>query len=758
LIVERLRELVAKKADVDTLLAKFRAETGDEDLAAFASWVQRQKLITQAQLRDLLTAEEVSFTVSEAKLAAEALPVSKHDLLGLLGKGAMGEVHIARDRVLHRNVAFKIMDPRVAKDPILARRFHTEVQVTGQLDHPSIVTVYGLEVGQDGSVGYAMKLIRGKTLKDWLAETRAFYDRGGRPDEAHDLHDRLELFLQICNAMHYAHSRGVIHRDLKPDNIMVGQYHEVIVMDWGIAKLVGGRETVDAGSLPVSTDEDDPMAATQVASNPAGTQVGTAIGTPAYMSPEQAQAKNDELDPRSDQFALGLILFELVTLKRANSGKNMAEVFFRAMGARIDPMTHYSSKERVPRELVAIVQKACSVDPARRYADVEALADDVRRFMRDEAVLARPDGPIQRVQRWISHHRQATMMLGFGLVLSIFAVGAVSVGGGLFALQVAAWRAEAREQALGAVLTATSEQARLLDSGFQSYEARLAGLAAQAEYLLAHEPPAAVQYFLVADFLTEGRKPPDLAPSTRYGGAVSLAHPDNVLAPGVDPVAVDGRLRQLNALQPLMLRMLLESAASPAPSDPAAQRALIADGEGAPMVWTYVATEEGILTGMPGLGDYPEGYDPRAETWYGNGKLAKAFHWDAGDDESGQGLLVSCVTPIRTPEGAVAGVAALDISVGHGARGLLGDPVKALGVPVEAVLLDNLGRVVARSAGEIPEGEPVAFSQKDVLEALLRKERTGHLEVDGQLVAWSPLEVVGWTYVLMGPADALLTR
>src|SRR5690606_29621012 len=147
---------------------------------------------------------------------------------------AMGEVYIARDTLLNRNVAFKTMDPTVAADPGLAERFLIEAQVTAQLDHPSIIPVYALDI-ERGRKAYAMKLIRGQTLEDYIHATRAFYDRGVEPDADFGLDARLELFVQVCNAVHYAHTRGVVHRDLKPENVMVGAFHEVIVMDWGIA-------------------------------------------------------------------------------------------------------------------------------------------------------------------------------------------------------------------------------------------------------------------------------------------------------------------------------------------------------------------------------------------------------------------------------------------------------------------------------------------------------------------------------------------
>jgi serine/threonine-protein kinase len=368
-----------------------------------------------------------------AAVAGVPPPSVRYVLETIAGKGGMGTVHVARDVELLRKVALKELSQEVAHDRSARSRFVREVQVTAQLDHPHIVPVYSLEVASGGRPAYAMKLVEGQTLGQLIADTRAAYERKEQPDEDHALPARLEHFLKVCDAIAYAHERGVVHRDLKPANLMIGRHNEVYVMDWGICRLM----TQPAEPPPAPSPSPSPADGRAAPANPARTgsvtrtavsleashgetAYGAIVGTPLYMSPEQAQGRHDQLDAKSDQCALGLILFELVALKRPLGGKTLAEVLTQASAGTRAPLVH-AFGDPIPGELAAIVGKASAAAPADRYPSVGDLADDLRRFLRGDAVLARPDSAWQRAVRSIGRHRQAAALTLLGLIIASLA-------------------------------------------------------------------------------------------------------------------------------------------------------------------------------------------------------------------------------------------------------------------------------------------------------------------------------------------------
>jgi serine/threonine-protein kinase len=227
--------------------------------------------------------------------------LGRYVLLGEVGQGGMGTVLRVRDPELGRDLAIKLLRGECRDHPEMLRRFIEEAQIGGQLQHPGIVPVHELGQLPDGRPFFTMKLVKGRTLADLLAE---------RASPRHDLPRFLGVFEQVCQTVAYAHARGVIHRDLKPANVMVGAFGEVQVMDWGLAKvLVGeGRRDRRANGAPASA-----IRTVRTEAAGAASQAGTVAGTPAYMAPEQALGTVDQLDERSDVFGLGAILCEILT-------------------------------------------------------------------------------------------------------------------------------------------------------------------------------------------------------------------------------------------------------------------------------------------------------------------------------------------------------------------------------------------------------------------------------------------------------------
>ena len=292
-------------------------------------------------------------------------------------RGGLGAVFVALDGELHREVALKQILEKHADDPVSRQRFVAEAEITGGLEHPGVVPVYGLGTDAGGRPYYAMRFIKGDSLKE--AIDRFHKDevaRGTTPAAGRwSCRKLLRRFTDVCNAIDYAHSRGVIHRDLKPANIIVGKHGETLVVDWGLAKAVG-RADPSVGEQTLAPSS----------SGSSETLPGSALGTPAYMSPEQARGELERLGPRSDVYSLGATLYCLLTGKPPFEDEDIG-VIFRAVqeGQFPRPSQHDPALDKA---LEAVCLKAMATEPEDRYPTPKALADDLERWMADEPVTA----------------------------------------------------------------------------------------------------------------------------------------------------------------------------------------------------------------------------------------------------------------------------------------------------------------------------------------------------------------------------------
>jgi serine/threonine-protein kinase len=325
-------------------------------------------------------------------------------ILRLHAKGGLGQVSVARDEELNREVAFKEIQDRYADDPASRSRFMLEAEVTGGLEHPGIVPVYGLGHYGDGRPFYAMRFVQGDSLHDAIKQFHdASHSRTAPAARDLKLRKLLARFIDVCNAIEYAHSRGILHRDLKPGNVMLGKYGETLVVDWGLAKPLGHRDSHAASG------ERTLHPASASASGSAQTQMGSAIGTPQYMSPEQAEGRLDELGPSTDVYSLGATLYCLLTGRAPFADADVWVMVEQVAKGDFPPLR--SVKKGVPPALEAICVKAMALKPADRYASARALAADIERWLSDIPVAAYTEPWIERLAQWGRQYTTAAVIV-----------------------------------------------------------------------------------------------------------------------------------------------------------------------------------------------------------------------------------------------------------------------------------------------------------------------------------------------------------
>ena len=343
-------------------------------------------------------------------------------------RGGLGEVSVARDEELNREVALKEILDKHADDQESRSRFLLEAEITGGLEHPGIVPVYGLGTYGDGRPYYAMRFISGDSLKDAIErfhKTDAGMEPGQRTLELRSL---LGRFVDVCNAIHYAHCRGILHRDLKPGNIMLGKYGETLVVDWGLAKPLG------KGKQATETTEPGEGSLIPSSSSASATLAGSAVGTPQYMSPEQAAGRLDQLGPVSDVYSLGATLYCLLTGKPPFTDRNVHDVIQKVQRGEFPKPREVKASISLPLE--AICMKAMALKQENRYASARFLADDIEHWLADEPVAAWPEPFTVKARRWIGRH--TALVTGVASAVGIALVAFVL----LYVLQTAAKQRE----------------------------------------------------------------------------------------------------------------------------------------------------------------------------------------------------------------------------------------------------------------------------------------------------------------------------
>ncbi len=441
-------------------------------------------------------------------------PLSRYEPLKELGRGGMGVVLRVRDADLRREIAMKVLRPdradtRSDQGKRDLRRFIEEAQITGQLEHPGIVPVHELGCDAQGRVFFTMKMVRGEPLSEVLRRLRL---GDGPTVEAWPLDRMLGVFLKICEALDFAHAHNVVHRDLKPANVMLGGFGEVLVMDWGLARVLDGTGK-DSLVVNIETDSTERRAATQAA-NPEFTLDGTVVGTPAYMAPEQARGQLAKIDARTDVFALGAILYEMLCLRPPYEGADATQMIESAAQGEIktplaraakDPTIRYRMSHlpgsKIPRELDAVCMKALSVEPIDRYQDVRGLLADVENFIAGRPVSVRRDPIAVRMAKWVRRHptlAASSAAAVFVILVSAAVIASISAEADRQAMADTKTRMQAEHDAMDAMLKQTQAEKNAMKAFEEKAkaEAKAKEEAMAREAALKRRAEASVQYNL----------------------------------------------------------------------------------------------------------------------------------------------------------------------------------------------------------------------------------------------------------------------
>lgn len=660
--------------------------------------------------------------------------VQEHfELYDRFAEGGQGYISRAKDIALKRSVAVKSLKKQKGSGETSERLFCDEALLTAQLDHPSIIPIYSLNTDDKKGLHFSMKLVKGVTLQAYFKETLLRYRVNGLKgvEEKIAQRNRLEIFLKICDAMAFAHSRGVIHRDLKPENIMIGEFNEVYVMDWGIAifdETRSANESLEAANLGL-------------------------CGTPGYIAPSLINGGRP--NKQSDIYSLGMILHEVATLEKGFMGETAEERFTHAKTGNLRPVHHVYSHVKIPADLSAIIEKARAVDPSHSYEDVRAFADDIRRYLINEEVKARPDNALRKTYRWLQHHSKQTIIAACLLLLLLASLNIYSLTEQVNLEK----KAQARQEKLASYQSVVSKKAHKIDSYISNFEHLLLDTAARLQSGERGSTALGSVIYSSNDFSHEETRPVDTAFSKVFGKEVSVASPGYKLAPGQTLSSTKGFLNYLYTFTKDFQKIILRSeiTASRKLYNESLMGNIIAN-RSMPVKWVYGGFNNGVFISYPGKGGYPEDYDHRKRPWYKEAIDKDGLNWgEPYYDVNGLGLVLPCTYTIRGGDSSKDGVFALDVTLDF----IIEDLMKEKGETalIEAVIMSNDGKVILSTEYEDLNKKSQKLSDKtvasefysnnEVLSALQLGKKQLILKENGREIVYeiSEIPALNWYYL-----------
>jgi serine/threonine-protein kinase len=660
-----------------------------------------------------------------------------YDIKEEFAEGGQGIISKGKDKVLKRYVAIKSLKSNYFENEQVIKNFITEAKITAQLDHPSIIPLYSIHSSAvDKGLHISMKLIHGHTLKELIEDTALlcmqYRKTKIREIEQSVLKERLEDFLKVCDAISFAHNRNVVHRDLKPDNIMIGEFHEVYVMDWGIA-------------IPYNKDKNNDNKDKNV----------TISGTPGYIAPELVVGGTPT--PRSDQYSLGMILFELMTLSPGITGNDVEEVFYKTRDGQLEPMVHRFDNCRISKDLAAIVQKAIAINPEDRYPSVEAMADDIRHFILNEETEARPDNLLRKCSRWGSKHKSFVATL---IMITLLCLAGVTIYS-LIKKNRAEKDSKVKALKMVALHSNIEDNAHSIDRHFFHISHILGRFADNTIAALEEENiVTAKNYYPTSDFTKIKKLPPGTIYSPAYKRNINLTALNYTLVPGLNFADTKLQIEKIATLQPHLFRYLVNSDPDAMTFENIPEGGMQAIIKGCPIRWIYVALKNGLMISYPGSIGPEKGYDPRTRPWYRNAATTKRQKWSKPYiDAFGLGVVISVSRSLYGFKGNFYGVASLDMTFEYIANTLMKPKAHHKSV-IARYLINGDGDIILSShlaSRKIKKAEqtdseiqfrPFPYPE---IKQYINKKNSGQFETvqHGRtvMIGYAPIKTLGWYYV-----------
>ena len=688
---------------------------------------------------NLLTSGEVNDTLPGASFDALDIPFTETKINvpdienphfskeNLLGEGGMGFVHSAYDSILHRRVAVKSLLRTVTSNSSYWKRFYREAQITAQLAHPSIVPVYSINLDENRQPVLVMKEILGVTLDQFISECSKNIGTKDYISSKHGLLPRIEMMIKICDAINYAHTRGVIHRDIKPDNIMVGQFEDVYVMDWGLARP--------------QKDADFPKDfITQINDDGLKTKAGALIGTPIYMAPEQAMSKADQVGYSSDQYSVGMLLYEMCSLIQARKSKRIKELIEEAKSGVLSNF-HEDLKDLDPR-LKAIIAKACQKDQTQRYPSMKMLALDLRRFTHNKSVWAHKESIFIRIGRYLFN--RPTLSLSALILLII--ITASSIIFSLFSTLQNTTIAQNRQELTTTILNKSLAQTRILDHLFVEPQLEVQKLASLTRFKLQN---------LMIDTetclkLNQFTNTPDFKAHPKYLDPISLRRANCFL-----PEGQEASKAQIG----LSLGMDIQSDVKELFSNytPREQfEQLFWKNDNSKIHWIYFGYEDGTLFSYPAIPEETQDIDPRLQDWYKQGlQNHNATCGYPYSDASSTSFLIPCHQQILDIRNQAVGVIGIDFRLDD-----FLEKFNAIHLPklTGSYLLDEERTILFSSQGNATAPLKIKerlFKNATFSNALTKELSNGLIETNDGIYSYSRMQFVPWTLILVFEKDIL---